>query len=135
MSRLNAGKALLSSFSSMTLLCMAAATSLATVAWINGLPTANLFSENLQVTDYLWGPNHAYIDVILCNNGTRSVALRNVKVNTQPASAVYITGSSQIRAGESIVLRVSTVSAPAAICQIAFQTSKGNLFVFTVTAE
>lgn len=135
MPRLNAGKAVLSSFSSMTLLCMAVATSLATVAWINGLPTVNLFSENLQVTDYLWGPNHAYVDIILCNNGIRSVALRNVKVDMQPASVVYIAGSSQIRPGESVVLRVSTVSAPAATCQIAFQTSKGNLFVFTVTAE
>lgn len=135
MPSLNAGKALLSSFSRVTLLCMAVATSLATVAWINGLPTANLFSENLKVTDYLWGPNHAYVDVILCNNGTRRVALRNVKVNTQPASVVYIAGSNQIHAGESIVLRVATISAPATTWQIAFQTSKGNLFVFTVTAE
>jgi|DewCreStandDraft_5_1066085.scaffolds.fasta_scaffold00002_709 hypothetical protein len=132
---LNAKKALLASFSNVTLLCIAVAVSLATLAWINGLPTANLFRENLQVTDYLWGTNYAYVDVILCNNGTQSVSLRNVKVNAQPASVVYIAGSSQIRAGESVVLRVATASAPAITCQIAFQTTKGNLFVFTVTAE
>lgn len=119
----------------LTLLCIATAVSLATVAWINGLPETSLYSENLQVTDYRWGPNCAYVDVTLYNNGTQTALLRSVKVNAKPATVVYIAGSSQIGIGESVILRVATASARAVIYQIAFQTTKGNRFVCTAVAK
>ncbi|MGB9926390.1 MAG: hypothetical protein ACPLIG_07005 [Candidatus Bathyarchaeales archaeon] len=131
----NTSKSFLPLAASLTLLCIATSVSLATVAWINGLPTANLYSENLQVTNYRWGPNCAYIDVALYNNGTQTVLLRSVKVNSQPAAVVYIAGTRQIGRGELVVLRVSTASVQAVTYQIAFQTAKGNRFVYTAVAE
>jgi hypothetical protein len=117
------------------LLCIAIAVILATVAWLNGLPTSNMHIEDLHATNHLWGPNYAYVDVTLYNNGTQSVRLKSITVNSQPATVVYIVGSSQISNGESVVLRVANTFVPGATYQLAFQTSKGNRFVYTATAE
>jgi archaellum component FlaF (FlaF/FlaG flagellin family) len=116
------------------LLCIATAVSLATAAWINGLPTSNMYTEDLQAINHQWGPNHAYVDVTICNNGTQSVRLKSVTVNSQPATVVYIAGSNQINKGESAVLRVANTFVPGATYKIAFQTVKGNRFVYAATA-
>ena len=131
----NARKALSPVMTSVTLLCIAIAVTLATVAWINGLPTANMYTEDLRVANYQWGPNCAYVDVTLYNNGTQSVKLKSVTVNSQPATVVYIAGSSQISRGESAILRVAITFIPGATYQLAFQTVKGNRFVYNATAE
>ena len=131
----NARKALTPVMPSVTLLCIAIAVTLATVAWINGLPTSNMYTEDLHATDHQWGPKYAYVDVTLYNNGTQSVRLKSVTVNSQPATVVYIVGSSQINKGESAVLRVANTFVPGATYQLAFQTVKGNRFVYTATAE
>ncbi len=131
----NARKALTPVMASVILLCIAIAVSLATVAWINGLPTSNMYTEDLHATNHQWGPNYAYVDVTLYNNGTQSVRLKSVTVNSQPATVVYIVGSSQISHGESAVLRVANTFVPGATYQLAFQTVKGNRFVYTTTAE
>jgi hypothetical protein len=131
----NARKTLTPVMTSVTLLCIAIAVTLATAAWINGLPTSNMYTEDLHATSYQWGPNCAYVDVTLCNNGTQNVRLKSVTVNSQPATVVYIVGSSQINHGESAVLRVANTFVPGATYQLAFQTAKGNRFVYTATAE
>ena len=120
---------------SVTLLCIAIAVTLATVAWINGLPTSNMYTENLHATNHQWGPNCAYVDVTLQNNGTQNVSLKSVTVNSQPATVVYIAGSNQINNGESTVLRVANTFIPGATYQLTFQTAKGNRFIYTATAE
>jgi hypothetical protein len=129
----NAKKALTPTMTSV-LLCVAIAVSLATLAWINGLPTSNMYTEDLQATKHQWGPNRTYVDVTIYNNGTQSVRLKSVTVNSQPYSVVYIVGSNQINKGESAVLRVANTFTPGATYQLAFQTAKGNRFVYTVTA-
>ncbi len=131
----NARKALPPVMTSVILLCIAIAVILATVAWINGLPTSNMYTEDLHATNHQWGPNCAYVDVTLYNTGTQSVRLKSVTVNSQPATVVYIVGSSQINNGESVVLRVANTFVPGATYQLAFQTVKGNRFVYTATAE
>ncbi len=131
----NARKALTPIMTSVTLLCIAIAVTLATVAWINGLPTSNMYTEELHATSHQWGPNCAYVDVTLHNNGTQSVTLKSVTVNSQPTTVIYIVGSSQISHGESAVLRIATTFVPEATCQLAFQTAKGNRFVYTATTE
>lgn len=131
----NIRKALLPFMSNVTLLCIAVAFSLATLAWTNGLPTANMYSEDLHVVNYKWGPNRAYIDVTLYNNGTQSVRLRSVTVNSQPAAVLCIAGPRQISRGESVILRVATSSISGAAYQIVFQTAKGNRFVYTAAVE
>jgi len=131
----NARKALPPVMTSVILLCIAIAVTLATVAWINGLPTSNMYIEDLHATNHQWGPNCAYVDVTLYNTGTQSVRLKSVTVNSQPATVVYIVGSSQISKGESVVLRVANTFVPGATYQLAFQTVKGNRFVYTATAE
>jgi hypothetical protein len=131
----NARKALPPVTTIVILLCIAIAVSLATVAWINGLPTSNMYTEDLHATNHQWGPNCKYVDVTLYNNGTQSVRLKSVTVNSQPATVVYIVGSSQISNGESAVLRVANTFIPGATYQLAFQTVKGNRFVYTATAE
>jgi len=130
----NARKALTPVMSSGILICIAIAVSLATLAWINGLPTLDMHTENLQPTNHQWGPNCTYVDVTLYNNGTQSVKLKSVTVNSQPATVVYIVGSSQINNGESAVLRVATAFIPGATYQLEFQTAEGNRFVYTATA-
>ena len=131
----NARKALPPVMTSVILLCIAIAVTLATVAWINGLPTSNIYSEDLHATNHQWGPNCAYVDVTLYNNGTQSVRLKSVTVNSQPATVVYIVGSGQISNGGSVVLRVANKFVPGEIYQLAFQTVKGNRFVYTATAK
>jgi len=131
----NARKALPPVMTSVIVLCVAIAVSLATVAWINGLPTSDMQTEELQPKSHQWGPNFAYVDVTLYNNGTQSVKLKSVTVNSQPATVVYIVGSNQINIGEKAVLRISNAFAPGETYQLAFQTVKGNRFVYTATAE
>jgi hypothetical protein len=131
----SAKKALDSTASIATLLCITIAVSLATLAWTNGLPTSNIYTEDLQPTNHEWGPNCAYIDVTLNNNGTKSVILNSVSVNSQPTTVVFIAGSSLIRKGENAILRIANTFTPGATCQLAFQTSKGNRFSYKVTSE
>ena len=128
-------KALSPLASTVILLCIAIAFSLATLAWISGLPTSNMYNEDLQATSQQWGPNCAYVDVTLYNNGTQSVSLKGVTVDSEPATVVYIVGSSQIGSGETAVLRVAHSFTLGASYQLEFQTSKGNKFVCTITAE
>ena len=116
------------------LLCIATAVSLATVAWINGLPTSNMYTEDLQATNHQWGPNRTYVDVTIYNNGTQSVTLKSVTVNSQPATVIYIAGSNQINKGESAILRVANTFTPESTYKIVFQTVKGNRFIYTTTA-
>jgi hypothetical protein len=119
----------------ITLLCVAIVITLATVAWINGLPTSNMYTENLRATNHQWGPNCKYVDVTLHNNGTQSVKLKSVTVNSKPATAVYIVGSNQINIGETAVIRVANKFIAGATYQLSFQTAKGNRFVYNTTAE
>jgi len=130
----NATKARTPVTTTIILLCIATAVTLATVAWINGLPTPDIHAEELQPTNHQWGPNGTYIDVTLYNNGTQSVKLQSVTVNSQPTTIVYIAGSNQINSGESTVLRVANMFSPGATYQIAFQTAKGNRFFYNATA-
>jgi len=131
----NAKKALTPVMAIVILLCIAIAVTLATVAWINGLPSQDVTTEELHPTNYKWGPDFAYVDVSLCNNGMQSVQLKSVTVNSQPSTVVYIVGSSQINSGETAVLRVGNTFVSGEIYQLAFQTVKGNSVVYTVTAE
>jgi len=119
----------------VTLLCIAIAVSLATLAWINGLPTPQMYTEDLQATNHKWGPNYAYVDVTLHNNGTQSLNLKSVTVNSQPATVIYIAGSSQINTGESTVLRIANRFTSGANYQLTFQTAKGNKFSYTANTE
>jgi hypothetical protein len=129
----NAKKALTPLMASMILLCIAVAVTLATLAWINGLPTTNMYTEQLDLTSQQWGPNCTYIDVTLYNNGTQSVKLKSVTVNSQPATVIYIAGSNQIGKGETATLRIATTFTPEETCQLTFQTTKGNKFTYTAT--
>ena len=115
------------------LLCMAIAVSLATLAWMSGLPTSNMYTEELDATNYQWGPNCTYIDVTLYNNGTQSVKLKSVTVNSQPAAVVYIDGSNQIGKGETTTLRIANTFTPEETYQLAFQTIKGKKFTYKAT--
>jgi hypothetical protein len=127
-------KALSPVVASIILLSVVIAVSLATAAWINGLPTPDVNSEELHATKHQWGPNSAYIDVTLNNTGTQSVSLSRVTVNAQPATVLYIFGSSQINSGESAIMRISSTFTPETTCQLTFQTAKGNRFYYTATA-
>jgi FlaG/FlaF family flagellin (archaellin) len=130
----NTRKAITPITASMILLCIAIAVTLATIAWINGLPNPDTPTEELHIANYHWGPNYAYIEVTLQNLGTQSISLSSVTVNSQPASTVYITGSKQIDTGESAVLRVSGTFTSGETYQITFQTTRGNKFNYTATA-
>ena len=131
----NTRKTLTPIATSIILLCIAIAVTLATLAWINGLPTPDMHTEELQPTNHQWGPNFAYVDVILYNNGMQSVELKSVTVNAQPATVVYIVGSNQINIGEKAVLRISNAFVLGEPHQLAFQTVKGNRFFCKATAE
>ena len=124
----------LSPIASITiLLCIAIAVSLATLAWMNGLPTLNMYTEELDVTNHQWGPNCTYVDVTLYNNGTQSMNVKSVTVNSQPATVVYISGSNQIYKGEIAVIRIANTFTSQETCQLTFQTAKGNKFTYTAT--
>jgi hypothetical protein len=120
--------------SSGILICIAIAVSLATVAWMNGLPTPDVCTEKLEATTCQWGPNLSYIDVTLFNNGTQNVKLSSVTVNSHSVTVVYIAGSNQISSGESAIVRVANTFTSRATYQLAFQTVKGNRLVYTITA-
>jgi hypothetical protein len=129
----NSKKALTPLMASMILLCIAIAVTLATLAWINGLPTSNMYTEELDVTNQQWGPNRTYIDVTLYNNGTQSIKLKSVTVNSQPATVIYIAGSNQIAKGETSTLRIANTFTIEEAYQLTFQTTKGNKFTYTAT--
>jgi len=116
------------------LLCIAIAVSLATLAWINGLPTPDIQTEDLQVTSYQLGSNFFFVDVTLYNNGTQSTKIKSITVDSQPTIVTYIDGSNQINLGESAVVRIANTFAPEEAYQIEIQTIKGSKFVYTVTA-
>jgi hypothetical protein len=129
----NMRKALTPVMSSGILICIAIAVSLATLAWMNGLPTPDMQIEQLTATSHKVGQNLAYVDVTLCNNGTQSVKIKSVTVNSQPATLVYTSGSNQIHSGETAVVRVATTFTQKETYQLSFQTVKGNKFMYTVT--
>ncbi len=128
----NTKKALSPVISSGILICIAIAVSLATLAWMNGLPNPDMQIEYLQVTSHQLGSNLSYVDVTLCNNGTQSVRIKSVTLNAQPAIVAYIAGSNQINTGETAVLRVANAFAPKETYQLEFQTIKGSKVVYTL---
>ena len=89
-------KALSPVISSVILIGIVVAVSLATVAWMSGLSTSFMQIEEMHATNHQWGPNTAYIDITLNNIGTTSVNLDSITVNSQPATATYITGANPI---------------------------------------
>lgn len=119
----------------IVMICIAIAISLATLAWMHGLPTATMYTEELRLTSLQWGPNHTYIDITLFNNGTRSVKLSSVTINSKPVTVVYIFGSSQINTGESAIVRVSQNFVSEENYQLGFETTKGNRFIYKASAE
>ena len=129
-----AKKAITPVVASIILLAVVIAVSLATMAWLSGLSTSFMQVEELHATNHKWGPNCAYIDVTLNNIGTQKVKLSSVTVNSQPATVIYIAGSNQINSGESTVLRVANTFSPGTTYQLAFQTAKGNKFLYNATA-
>ena len=131
----NTSKALTPLLSSGTLICIAIAVSLATLAWMNGLPNPDIQPETLQLTSYQWSQNLTYIDVTLHNNGTQNVQIKTVTVDSQPATVVYIAGSNQINTEETAVLRIAHTFTPQETYQLTFQTTKGNAFNYTVTTQ
>ena len=131
----NISKALTPLLSSGILICIAIAVSLATLAWMNGLPTPDMQPETLQLTSYQWSQNLAYVDVTLHNNGTQNVQIKTVTVNSQPATVVYIAGSNQINTEETAVLRIAHTFTPQETYQLTFQTTKGNAFNYTATPQ
>ena len=134
MHRCNTKKAITPMISSGILICIAIAVTLATLAWMNGLPTQDIQKEDLQPTSHQWGPKLIYVDVTLYNNGTQNVKINSVTVNSQPTTIVYIAGSNQINTGETSVLRIANTFIPEETYQLTFQTDKGTRFVYTVTA-
>jgi len=130
----NTKKALTPVISTGILICIAIAVSLATLAWMNGLPTPDIQTEDLQATNHQWGPNLTYVDVTLHNNGTQNIKLNSVTINSQPATVVYIAGSNQINTGETAILRIANTFTLEETYQLTFQTAKGNKFVYTATA-
>ena len=131
----NETSALSPAVASIILLAVAIAISLATVAWINGLTTTYSQIEELYATNHQWGPNGAYVDITLQNTGTANVKLSSVTVNSQPATAIYIVGSSQIGTGESAVVRISNTFVVGASYQFTFRTTRGTRFFYLATAE
>jgi len=131
----NTKKALSPVVSSVILLGVVIAVSLATVAWISGLSTSFMQIEELHATNHQWGPNTAYIDVTLNNIGTSSVSLNRITVNSQPATVVYIAGSNRINSGDTAVVRISSTFVIGAKYQFTFQTAGGNSFFYLATAE
>jgi archaellum component FlaF (FlaF/FlaG flagellin family) len=127
-------KALSPLISSGILICIAVAVSLATLAWMNGLTVPGMQTEELQVTSHQLAANLAYVDVTLYNNGTQSIRIKSVTVDSQPTTVAYIAGSNQINTGESAVVRVANAFTPNETCQLTFQTTKGNKFTYTITA-
>ena len=128
-------KALTPMLSIGILICIAIAVSLATLAWMNGLPTPGMQPETLELTSYQWSQNLAYIDVTLHNNGTKNVQIKTVTVNSQPVTVVYIAGSNQINTEETAVLRIAYTFTPQETYQLTFQTAKGNTFNYTATPQ
>jgi hypothetical protein len=92
-----------------------------------------MYTEELDVTNHQWGPNCTYIDVTLYNNGTQSIKLKSVRVNSQPATEIYIAGSNQIAKGETSTLRIAITFTTEEAYQLTFQTTKGNKFTYTAT--
>jgi hypothetical protein len=128
----NTKKALSPVMSSEILICIAIAVSLATLAWMNGLPNPDTQTEYLQVASHQLGSNLSYVDITVYNNGTQSVRIKSVTLNAQPARVVYIAGSNQINTGETAVLRIANVFAPKETYQLELQTAKGSKVVYTV---
>jgi hypothetical protein len=126
-------KALTPTTATGILICIAIAVSLATVAWMNGLPTPDIQTENLQVTNHQLAPNNAYVDVTLYNNGTQTAKITSVTVNSQPTTVAYITGSNQINTEETAVMRVANAFTPNQTYQLTFQTTKGTKITHTIT--
>ena len=129
----NTKKALSPVMSTGILICIAIAVTLATLAWMNGLPNPDMQTEDLQVTSHKLASNLAYVDITLYNNGTQSVKIKSVTVNSQPTTIVYIAGSNQINTGETAVVRVANAFTPEETYQIELQTVKGSKLVYTVT--
>jgi hypothetical protein len=128
-------KALTPQLSSGMLICIAIGVSLATLAWINGLPTPVTQLETLQLTNLKWSQTLGYVDVTLNNNGTQNVQIRSVTVNCQPATVIYTSGSNQINTEETAVLRIAHTFTIQETYQITFQTAKGNTFNCTATPQ
>jgi|GEM_PF-2666675 len=131
----NTKKTLAPVMTCIVMICIAIAICLATLAWIHGLPTSIMYTEELSLTSLQWGPNHTYIDITLFNNGTRSLKLSSVTINSRPVTVVYIFGSSQINTKGSAIVRVSNTFVSGENYHLGFETTKGNRFVYKANAE
>jgi len=129
----NTKKALTPVRSTGILICIAIAVSLATLAWMNGLPTPDIQTEDLQVTSHQLGSNFSFVDVTLYNSGTQSAKIKSITVNSQPTIVAYIDGTNQINIGESVIVRIANAFVPEEAYQIEVQTARGSKFVYTVT--
>ena len=119
----------------IVMICIALSISLATLAWIHGLPTSTMYTEELRLTSLQWGPNQTYIDITLFNNGTRSVKLSSVTINSKPVTVVYIFGSNQINTKKSAIVRVSNNFISGENYQLVFETTNGNRFSYKANEE
>jgi hypothetical protein len=100
---------------------------------MNGLPTPDMQTENLQVTSHQLAQNLAYVDVTLYNNGTQTAKIISITINSQPITTAYIAGTNQINTGETTVVRIATTFIPNETYQLTFQTAKGNRLTYTIT--
>jgi hypothetical protein len=131
----NTKKTLTPVMTCIVMICITIAISLATLAWIHGLPTSTMYTEELCLTSLQWGPDYTYIDITLFNNGTRNVKLGSITINSKPVTIVYIFGSSQINTKEAAIVRVSNTYVSGENYQLSFKTAKGNRFVYEANAK
>jgi hypothetical protein len=84
--------------------------------------------EELRITNEHWGPDCSYVELTLRNEGTSTVTINTVAVNSQSTAFTFVSGSETIAAGESAVVRITETFVPQGKYSIAFSTMKGNSF-------
>jgi hypothetical protein len=54
--------------------------SLIAVAWIGGFPSTSVATEQVALSDVVWGPNNADVSLTFENTGTADLSIRELKI-------------------------------------------------------
>jgi flagellin-like protein len=135
---LRSRKALSPVVASIILIAVTVAVSIAVAAWMGALTFNFMATEQIKITNVVFGPTTADVFVTMQNTGTSPVTVTEIHINNGgnlQSSQFTIVANSQTVA--NITLSGSTIPnawVNGAQYEIEAKTSKGNQFTYTATA-
>lgn len=127
-------KALSPVVAAIILIAVTVAVSIAVAAWMGALTFTFMKTEELKITNIVWGTGNTNAVLTLKNSGTATLTINQVKVNDQ--TATMSPTSVTLNPGDPTTLTVTRTGnfTSGTKYEFAFQTATGNKYPYTATA-